>query len=85
MSELLNSLVDIAKTPKLSDSDVSDLINSMFRSAGFEDKDSLSYEDFKTVMKEFKGDFVAIGLDCKGAKLNYLDSTTNVARYMICS
>ena len=29
--ELLNSLVDIAKTPKLSEKDVNDLINSMFR------------------------------------------------------
>ncbi len=32
------------------------------------------------MMKEFKGDFLAIGLDCKGAKQNYLDGTTNVAR-----
>ena len=56
------------------------LINSMFRSAGFDDKESLSYNDFKTMMKEFKGDFFAIGLDCKGAKRNFLDSTTNVAR-----
>ena len=32
------------------------------------------------MMKEFKGDFFAIGLDCKGAKRNFLDSTTNVAR-----
>ena len=52
----------------------------MFTSAGFENKESLNYEDFKTMMKEFKGDFLAIGLDCKGAKQNYLDSTTNVAR-----
>lgn len=51
------------------------------RSAGFENKESLSYEDFKTMMKEFKGDFLAIGLDCKGARQNYLDSTTNVARW----
>ena len=28
----------------------------------------------------FSGDFLAIGLDCRGAKQNYLDSTTNVAR-----
>eukprot|EP00096_Caligus_rogercresseyi_P010505 TRINITY_DN3850_c0_g1_i1.p1 TRINITY_DN3850_c0_g1~~TRINITY_DN3850_c0_g1_i1.p1 ORF type:complete len:1540 (+),score=517.15 TRINITY_DN3850_c0_g1_i1:375-4994(+) len=80
LSELLNSLVDIAKTQKLSEENVNDLINSMFHSAGFEDKDSLTYEDFKTMMKEFKGDFLAIGLDCKGAKQNYLDATTNVAR-----
>ena len=50
------------------------------RSAGFADKESLTYEDFKLMMKEFKGDFLAIGLDCKGAKQNYLDATTNVAR-----
>jgi dual oxidase len=80
LSELLNSLVDIAKTQKLSEKDVNSLIDSMFRSAGFENKESLSYDDFKTMMKEFKGDFFAIGLDCKGAKRNFLDSTTNVAR-----
>ena len=32
------------------------------------------------MMKEYKGDFVAIGLDCKGAKQNFLDTSTNVAR-----
>ena len=31
LSELLNSLVDIAKTQKLSEKDVDSLINSMFR------------------------------------------------------
>lgn len=52
----------------------------MSTSLFLQDKESLSYEDFKTMMKEFKGDFLAIGLDCKGAKQNYLDGTTNVAR-----
>ena len=80
LSDLLNSLVDIAKTPRMSDQNVADLINSMFQSAGFQDKESLSYDDFKTMMKEFKGDFLAIGLDCKGAKQNYLDGNTNIAR-----
>ena len=28
----------------------------------------------------FQGDVLAIGLDCKGARQNYLDSNTNVAR-----
>lgn len=32
------------------------------------------------MMKEYKGEFVAIGLDCKGAKHNFLDTSTNVAR-----
>ena len=79
-SELLNSLVDIAKTQRLSNEEVTELINSMFKSAGFQDKESLSYDDFKIMMKEFRGDFLAIGLDCKGARQNFLDTTTNVAR-----
>lgn len=83
LSELLQSLVDIAKTKKLSENNVNDLISHMFMSAGFEDKEELSYEDFKAMMKEFKGDLLAIGLDCKGAKQNYLDATTNVARYVV--
>ena len=80
LSELFNSLVDTAKTQKLSDEEVTELIDSMFKSSGFQDKESLSYDDFKTMMKEFKGDFLAIGLDCKGARQNFLDTTTNVAR-----
>lgn len=32
------------------------------------------------MMNEYKRDFVAIGLDCKGAKQNFLDTSTNVAR-----
>lgn len=47
---------------------------------GLEHKNHLTYEDFKLMMKEYKGDFVAIGLDCKGAKQNFLDTSTNVAR-----
>ena len=66
--------------PMLSEESGNNPINSMFHSGGFKDKNELSYDDFKTMMKEFKGDFLAIGLDCKGAKQNYLDSTTNVAR-----
>lgn len=45
-----------------------------------ERKDYLTYNDFKLMMNEYKGDFVAIGLDCKGAKQNFLDTSTNVAR-----
>lgn len=40
----------------------------------------LTYDDFKVLMQEYKGDFIAIGLDCKGAKQNFLDMSTNVAR-----
>ena len=54
LSELLNSLIDIAKTKRLSDEEVGELINSMFKSAGFDEKHSLTYDDFKTMMKEFK-------------------------------
>lgn len=32
------------------------------------------------MMRDYKRDFVAIGLDCKGAKQNFLDTSTNVAR-----
>ena len=85
LTELLESLVDIAKTKKLTEDDVNRLIEQMFQAAGYEDQESLSYEDFKTMMKEFKGDFLAIGLDCKGAKQNYLDATTNVARLVLFS
>jgi dual oxidase len=31
-------------------------------------------------MKEFRGDLLSVGLDCKGAQKNFLDTTTNVAR-----
>ena len=80
LSEMLRSLVEIAKTNSLTDEQVDDLIDGMFRSAGLEEKDVMTYEDFKLLMKEFKGDLVAIGLDCKGAKQNFLDTSTNIAR-----
>ena len=32
------------------------------------------------MMREFNGDFLTVGLDCKGAKHNFLDTTTNIAR-----
>lgn len=79
-SEMLRSLVDIAKTNSLSKEEVTELIDGMFKNSGVENKDYLTYEDFKLMMKEYKGDFVAIGLDCKGAKQNFLDTSTNVAR-----
>uniref|UniRef100_A0A1B6CWK3 NAD(P)H oxidase (H2O2-forming) n=1 Tax=Clastoptera arizonana TaxID=38151 RepID=A0A1B6CWK3_9HEMI len=79
-SEMLRSLVEIAKTTSLSDAQVTELIDGMFQNAGLERKDFLTYADFKLMMKEYKGDFVAIGLDCKGAKQNFLDTSTNVAR-----
>lgn len=80
LSEMLRSLVEIAKTTSLSDSHVTELIDGMFGDAGLEHKEHLTYDDFKVMMKEYKGDFVAIGLDCKGAKQNFLDTSTNVAR-----
>lgn len=59
---------------------VEELINGMFSSSGINHKESLTYDDFKLMMREYKGDFIAIGLDCKGAKQNFLDTSTNVAR-----
>lgn len=80
LSEMLRSLVEIARTTSLSDDHVTELIDGMFQDAGLQHKDYLTYADFKEMMKEYKGDFVAIGLDCKGAKQNFLDTSTNVAR-----
>ena len=50
LSELLESLVDIAKTKKLTGDDVKALTEQMFQAAGFENKESLSYEDFKIMI-----------------------------------
>ena len=81
LSEMLRSLVEIARTNNsLSNTQVTELIDGMFQSAGLQHKDSLHYDDFKLMMKEYRGDFIAIGLDCKGAKQNFLDTSTNVAR-----
>ncbi|EFX65922.1 hypothetical protein DAPPUDRAFT_263958 [Daphnia pulex] len=81
LSEMLRSLVEIARTNNsLNDDQVTELIDGMFQSAGLEHKDALSYDDFKLMMREYRGDLIAIGLDCKGAKQNFLDTSTNVAR-----
>ncbi|GFG29965.1 hypothetical protein Cfor_11750 [Coptotermes formosanus] len=65
LSEMLRSLVEIARTTSLSDEHVTELIEGMFQDAGLRQKEFLTYNDFKLMMKEYKGDFVAIGLDCK--------------------
>ncbi|XP_076326783.1 dual oxidase-like isoform X2 [Tachypleus tridentatus] len=80
LTKMLRSLVDIAKTNSMTEYQVMDLISGMFAAAGLEDTEELNYDDFKVMMKEYKGDFIAIGLDCKGAKQNFLDTSTNVAR-----
>lgn len=80
LTKMLRSLVDIAKTNSLTEQQVMELIHGMFAASGLQNKEELNYEDFKVMMKEYKGDFIAIGLDCKGAKQNFLDTSTNVAR-----
>lgn len=72
LSEMMRSLVEIARTTSLSDDQVTELIDGMFQDVGLEHKNHMTYQDFKLMMKEYKGDFVAIGLDCKGAKQNFL-------------
>ncbi|RWS08349.1 dual oxidase-like protein, partial [Dinothrombium tinctorium] len=80
LTKMLRSLVDIAKTNSMSEEEVMELIQGMFAAAGLNDKEELTYDDFKRMMKEYKGDFIAVGLDCKGAKQNFLDTSTNIAR-----
>lgn len=80
LSDMMKSLVEIARTTRLTNEQVTELIDGMFQDVGLEHKNHLTYADFKLMMKEYKGDFVAIGLDCKGAKQNFLDTSTNVAR-----
>lgn len=80
LCEMMRSLVEIARTTTITDDQVTELIDGMFQDVGLEHKNHLTYQDFKLMMKEYKGDFVAIGLDCKGAKQNFLDTSTNIAR-----
>ena len=80
LTRMLHSLVDIAKTTALGEKQVTDLIDDMFASVGLQDKDQLSWSDFKLVMKGSNKEMFAIGLDLKGANLNYLDTSNNVAR-----
>lgn len=68
LTKMLRSLVDIAKTNSMDELQVMELIHGMFAASGLHDKEELNYEDFKLMMKEYKGDFIAIGLDCKGIK-----------------
>ena len=65
LKEILTSLIEIAKTEKILDDDVSILINSMFKTAGLEDKPIIDYSDFQQLMKEFNLDYLTVGLDFK--------------------
>ena len=80
LTKMLRSLVDIAKTDSMTETEVMELIQGMFAATGLETKEELTYDDFKLMMREYRGDFIAIGLDCKGAKQNFLDTSTNIAR-----
>ena len=63
LSEMLRSLVEIARTNNsLSDSQVTELIDGMFQSAGLEHKNALTYDDFKLMMKEYRGIFIKTSL-----------------------
>ena len=70
LKEILTSLIEIAKTEKILDDDVSILINSMFKSAGLEDKPIIDYSDFQQLMKEFNLDYLTVGLDFKARAEN---------------
>ena len=72
LTKMLRSLVDIAKTNSMDEVQVMELIHGMFAASGLQDKEELNYEDFKLMMKEYKGDFIAIGLDCKGLHHSFL-------------
>lgn len=81
LSRMLYSLVDIAKTNSLGENQVMDLIEDMFASVGLAEKEQLTWDDFKLVTTQDKGrEMITIGLDLKGANLNYLDTSRNVAR-----
>ena len=52
----------------------------MFKSAGIEDKSNISHVDFTGLLKEFNMDFLSVGLDFKGARQNFLDTSTNTSK-----
>ena len=54
LKEMLTSLIAIAKTDNIHQDDVTTLLSSMFRSAGLEDKQKLSHDDFIRLTKEFQ-------------------------------
>ena len=72
LKDMLTSLIEIAKTEKIHDEDVSILINSMFKTAGLEDKPIISYSDFQQLMKEFNLDYLTVGLDFKVCRNEFL-------------
>lgn len=86
LTRMLRSLVDIAKSNALEEKQVMETIDNMFESVGLGEKDELTWDDFKLVMKGQEGQpgkvkpLIAIGLDLKGANLNYLDTSNDVAR-----
>ena len=51
---MLASLIALAKTDKIPSSDVSDLISSMFQTAGIENTSSISYADFQVLLLIFR-------------------------------
>ena len=83
LKEMLTSLIAIAKTDKIHQDDVATLLSSMFHSAGLEEKKKLGHDDFLRLTKEMQSDFLSVGLDFKGARQNFLDTTTIMSRCVV--
>lgn len=71
--DVLRSLVDIAKTKSVNEDGINLVIQGMFESVGLQNKDLLTYDDFKTILGTYNdnGEFLSIGLDMKGAKKSF--------------
>lgn len=80
LTKMLISLVDIARTNSMSEEQVKDLIEQIFAESGLQDKSELTYADFQSMMSEHRSNFMAIGLELKGAKRNFLATNSPLSR-----
>ena len=76
LQEMLTSLISLAKTSSVEQEEIIQVTESMFDEAGLGNKRWLDYTDFKDMMMLLSvGDFSNVGLEFKGAKMNFFDQS----------
>ncbi|KAL7305239.1 hypothetical protein TKK_0002624 [Trichogramma kaykai] len=76
-SDIIRSLVNVARTTSLSDEKVTEIIDDLYDKCHLKEKNHLSFEDFKKIMNKYKSDWGVIGIDLKGANQNFIHVRKN--------
>lgn len=77
MSDIMNmhvcrSMLELANE-RIEESSIDDLINRLFQSAGLQQKERITFDDFQKLLRDYREDLNLISLDvnCKLQQMKY--------------